>query len=382
MVTVHVPSLFDGFFMGGFECASQRRADGKRLDLTEATGHERLAAADYALMRARGLCTVRDGVRWHRIESAPGRYDLSSFSPMLAAARTAGVQPIWDLCHYGWPDHVDIWRPAFVAAFAAFARTIAQVVRDSGDEVPFYCLVNEISYFSWAGSDAQLMQPMSAGRSLELKHQLVRATIAGIEAVRDVDPRARFVAIDPTIHVMPSVAAHKEEAEAYLRAQHDGWLLLSGELWPGLGGDPKYLDIVGINYYGDNQWWLGGETIFRNDPAYVPLRTLLQRVHRRLDRPVFIAETGAEGDERTPWASYVAEEVLAALELGVPIEGLCLYPVLDYPGWIDERHCATGLYGQPSGDGQRPIDPLLAEELKRQQARFNDLMATARAVSA
>jgi hypothetical protein len=371
---MHVPSLFDGFFLAGFECSSQRRADGRRLDLLEATGHFRHAACDYETMARHGMRTVRDGVRWHLIETRQGRYDLSSFLPMLQAAQAARVQPIWDLCHYGVPDHVDVWKPEFVTRFAAFARCIARTIRERGDDVPYYCPINEVSYWSWAGGERALMHPMGSGRGLEFKHQLTRATIAAIEAIRDIDPRARFVSIDPLIHVQPRLPEQKAEVEAYLRAQHDGWLLLTGELWPGLGGDPSYLDIVGLNYYDENQWWLGGSSIFRDSPHYVPLRTLLGRVHARLNRPLLLAETGAEGDRRASWLSYVAAEVFAALEAGVPIEGICLYPVLDYPGWNDDRHCQTGLYGMPDEHGFRPVYTPLAEELTRQKARYQELM--------
>jgi hypothetical protein len=370
-----VPTLLDSFFMGGFECSTQRRADGRRLDLLDATGHSRHAASDYEAMRRHGLRTVRDGVRWHLIERGAGRYDFSSFLPMLSASRAARVQPIWDLCHYGVPDHIDIWRPGFVKAFADFARCIARVVKDHGDQVPFYCVVNEISYWAWAGADRGLMYPGIPGRGLELKHQLVRASIAAIEAVREVDRRARFVSIDPLIHVVPRTEADREEVEAYLRAQHDGWLLLTGELWPGLGGDPSYLDIVGVNYYDENQWWHQGPSIWQGDPNYVPLRTLLERMHARHRRPMVLAETGAEGDRRAPWFRYVAGEVLAAMQAGVPIEGVCLYPVLDYPGWSNDRHCPTGLYGMADAEGSRPLHAPLAEELARQQARLRELSA-------
>ena len=37
----------------------------------------------------------------------------------------------------------------------------------------------------------------------------------------------------------------------------------------------------------------------------------------------------------------------------MPVEGICLYPVVDYPGWVDERHCATGLLGHPDAEGKR-----------------------------
>ena len=61
-------------------------------------------------------------------------------------------------------------------------------MRDETDEVPFYCPVNEISYWAWAGDRGALPSRSRAARGGELKRQLVRATIAAIEAVRVVDP--------------------------------------------------------------------------------------------------------------------------------------------------------------------------------------------------
>jgi hypothetical protein len=82
-----------------------------------------------------------------------------------------------------------------------------------------------------------------------------------------------------------------------------------------------------------------------------------------------------KGPRRAPWLQYVASEVFAALEAGVPMEGICIYPVLDYPGWNDDRHCPTGLYGPAGADGVRPLYAPFAEELARQQARFQELTA-------
>jgi hypothetical protein len=41
----------------------------------------------------------------------------SGFLPMLHAARQTGMQVNWDLLHWGWPDDLDIWSPAFVTRF-------------------------------------------------------------------------------------------------------------------------------------------------------------------------------------------------------------------------------------------------------------------------
>ncbi|WP_304640370.1 beta-glucosidase [Pseudomonas sp.] len=373
------PGIFNSFFQGGFECSTHRRSDGRRLDMLDVTGHADWAELDYRVLRQYGLHTVRDGLRWHLIERTPGQYDWSSFLPMLRAAEVQGTQVIWDLCHYGWPDDIDIWRPEFVERFARFAGAVAQLVKDETHGVPFYAPLNEISFWSWAGGDEAYFNPMARGRGFELKHQLIRATIAAIDAVRSVDPRARFVQVDPAIHVRAANdrPGPVREAEDFRLSQFQGWDMLCGDLWPGLGGKPEYLDIIGVNYYSDNQWYLGGGVIERDNPDYRPLKGILSEIHHRYQRPLLIAETGAEGDIRGDWLRYVCEQVRLAMQAGTPVEGICLYPVVDYPGWADERHCPVGLLGFPDDDGHRPPHQGLADELKAQQEAFGQLTQNA-----
>lgn len=360
------PKLFDSFFLAGFECASQRRRDGRRLDLLAATGHDRLAARDYRQAAELGLRTVRDGVRWHLIETSPGRYDWTSFLPMLRAAHDTGTQVIWDLCHYGWPDGLDIWKPVFVERFARFATAAARIIVEETGRTPLLCPVNEISYWAWAGGDKGMFQPCARGRGGKLKRQLVRASIAAIEAVRDVAPEARFIHVDPIINVIGG---------DYNEAQFEGWDMLCGQQEPELGGRPEHLDIIGVNYYPDNQWILNGSTIPLGHHLYRPFKELLAGVHARYGRPILLAETGAEGSARAAWLHYVADEVRAALAEGLPVEGICLYPVIDYPGWEDSRHCEVGLFCRADGDGRRPVYAPLADELRRQQTLFTATLA-------
>ena len=369
-------TLFDSYFLGGFECSTHRRHDGRRLDLLAATQHDRVVRRDYQEMIRHGIRTVRDGMRWHLIERSPGCYDWESFLPMLWAARDVGVQVIWDLCHYGWPDGLDIWTPTFVERFSGFAKAVAQVVYAETDAIPFYCPVNEISYWSWAGGEVARFNPLGSGRGDELKRQLVRAAIAAIEAIWSVDPRARIIHTDPVIHVVARLRRPRDRAPAanYRRAQFQSWDMVSGRLRPELGGKPEYLDIIGVNYYSNNQWFLGGRTIKLNHSLYQPFREILTEVYQRYDRPLFVSETGAESEARTPWLRYVAGEVRAAVESGVPVEGVCLYPIVDYPGWANGRHCEVGLLGRLDDQDRRSVHQSFADELRRQQVFFTRLL--------
>ena len=377
MTTATTQRYFRSFFLGGFESSSHRRWDGRRLDLLAATKHDRFVSEDYAAMRQHDILTVRDGLRWHLIETAPGRYDWASFLPMLRAAEAGGVQVIWDLCHYGWPDDLDIWTPAFVDRFARFAAAAAAVVRDESDDPPHYCAVNEISYWAWAGGEVGRINPCAHGEGRRLKHQLARAAVAATRAIRDVDRRARFVTAEPLIHVEPGLgdAEHLRRAELYRLSQFEALDLLTGRLEPSLGGDPDLVDVVGLNFYPDNQWYFGGSTIPMGHHAFRPLREMLAEAHARSARPLLLAETGAEGTARPAWLHYVGGEVHAARKAGVPVEGICVYPVLDYPGWDNERVCEVGLLSGANELGRRKVCGGFARELRRQQVIFANARA-------
>ncbi len=364
------PALFRSLFHGGFESSTHRRAhDRGRVDVIAATHHDVLAEQDYRALQGHGMFTVRDGVRWHLIERTPGHYDWSSMRPQLEAAQASGTEVIWDLLHYGWPDDVDIWSPAFVTRFAAFAAAAARVIGAATTGTRFYAPVNEISFFSWGGGDAAYLNPFARGRGYELKVQLARAAIAAMEAVLAIDPQARFVHADPVINVVtdphrPHDAFH---AEGHRLAQYQGWDLLAGRIWPQIGGRPALLDIVGVNFYHNNQWIHGGPPIDRHHPLYRPFHRILAEIHARYGRPIFIAETGIEGDARPEWLAYVCDEVRQAIAIGVPVAGICLYPVLDHPGWDDDRYCPNGLLHDEGLAPRRAFAPL-AREIARQQA--------------
>ena len=370
--------LFPSFFLGGFECSTHRLASGRRLDLVASTAHDRYAAQDYARLRERGIKAAREGLRWHLIEASPGHLDFASVRPILRAARDAGVLVLWDLLHYGWPDDLDIFGPEFVPRFARLARAFAELLAEESPGPHWIAPVNEISFLSWVGGEIGQINPFARSRGIELKEQLVRAAIAAIEATWAVLPGARIAQVDPAFHVIadPARPAEAPAAEAYRCAMFQAWDMLSGRLRPELGGRPEYLDVIGLNYYPWNQWIYNGPTaegttIGPDHKGYRPFRQILRENYERYGRPIFLAETGTEGDERPAWLATVCREVAAAILEGVPVEGICLYPIVNFPGWENDRHCRNGLWDYADGSGDRPIDPPLALELAR-QARWLD----------
>jgi hypothetical protein len=52
-----------------------------------------------------------------------------------------------------------------------------------------------------------------------------------------------------------------------------------------------------------------------------------------------------------------------------------LYPIVAFPGWGDDRHCETGLWGMADEQGHREIHRPLAEELLIQQKAVEETSA-------
>lgn len=372
------PRLFASFFLGGFECATHVTAEGHRLDLIAASQHDCRAREDYALVRSAGICTVREAVRWPVVDRG-GALDLSGPRELARVGRAAGVTQIWDLMHYGYPDDLDPFSERFAERFAAYARAAAEVVRAESEGPIWFTPINEISYFTWSATDAGYMAPFAHGRGGALKRALVRAAIAGTNAIWEVDPAARILNVDPLVHVhvppdRPDLAAEAERFNG--QVIFEAFDMLAGRLHPELGGSRAHLGVVGLNYYALNQWVMPTperpQRFLRwDDPVATPLSALLEVVQSRYGGPLVLAELGSWADDRAGFMDYVAREAERALRQGIDLAGICLYPIVSTPDWDDPTACFDGgLFDiTPRVDGAlaRTLDIPFAAALRRAQ---------------
>lgn len=330
------------FRIGGFECADQQNAFGIRVDLAKASGHVQYLNEDYALLKDLNIKTVREGIRWSLVEKEAYVYDWSYVDTLIDAGHNQQVQIVWDICHFGFPDDLTPLHPMFPRRFAHICEGFVRHYRSRVPTGPLIITpINEVSFLSWLGGDVRGTSPYAVNLGWEVKYCLMKAYIEGIEAMKRIDPTVRIMTTEPLIHITPGFTTDVDEilrSQAAHNAQYEVLEILSGRMCPELRGKPEYLDIIGVNFYYNNQWVRENhETLPWGEipphPLWQPLNNLVEEVYLKYGRPIVISETSHPGEDRPLWIKMIGEECQNILSKGIPLWGCCLYPVIDRPDW-------------------------------------------------
>lgn len=366
--------LFDSFFFAGFEATATRNVHGTWIDQIASTQHDRHVDADYRRLRDVGLLATRDAIRWPLVDRK-GKLDFSSARPFLEASSRHGIEVIWDLFHYGYPEDIDPFSDEFVKRFAEYCHAAATLVAAHRVGTCYFTPVNEPSFLAWAGAEVGRFSPHFEGRGREFKIALVRAAIAGIDAIRAAVPDARIVNADPLCRVVPPrhhTTPHADADDFNHRAVFESWDMLCGRSMPELGGSRRHLDIIGVNYYWTNQWEIGHEEspLAVDDPRRWPFARLLRYVWKRYGGELLVTETSHVEDMRPIWLRTVADDCEKLLDEGIPLRGVCLYPILGMPEWHDRTiWTRMGLWDLTprGGELEREIFPPMLDALREAQ---------------
>jgi len=379
--------IFPTFFLSGFECSTFLWGkEKKRRDLNAELRHYEHADEDYALLPPLGIAVAREGVPWPLVDRGNGTYDFSAIDGFLAAQRRHNILPLWDLCHYGYPDGLDPYSEEFVTRFAAYARAAARYVAEHAHHGPLcFTPVNEPTFWGYMGGEWGWCAPFGKSREERLRFtcQLARADIAACKAIRGDFPDARFVHIDPLIWVVPPRDRPDLADEAHREAYDDAylaWDIISGLKHPEYGGSLDLIDILGLNNYSFGQMeYAGGgkpnQPLKPGDDRIRPVADLIWESWDKYKRPCIVAETSGLYGGRPDWLNDIVGECLAAVNRGVDLHGVCLFPAVDMTDWHTGKWLHMGIADvEELPDGalmRRPFVPytdalrLWQERLKR-----------------
>lgn len=349
---------FKSLIWAGYECTYAKTEIRERIDMLTETKHDLYCREDYQLAKEIGIHTVREGLSWHQIDKGQGIYDFSRFEKIMQIGKDEGVQQIWDLNHFDYPEYLKAFSPNFVTKFSKYARHAIHVIRKYQTGILFIAPINEISFFTWIGADRGVWAPYTKGskNGLKFKKQLVRAALAAMKAIWEEDKNVRFIHIDPFMRRVAMAPANKnaithvDEFNNVIR--FEAWDMIAGNTFPELGGDPKYLDIIGVNYYFHNQEWviskkrtgISHQAMDWNSEGRVSFAEMVKGIYERYNRPMVISETGSYDALRYKWWERTLQEIREGVKKGLPIYGVCAYPAVDRPDAINYLVRRSGLW--------------------------------------
>lgn len=380
---------FTSFWMAGYECSDQLNCFGDRMDLLAATRHLDHIEKDYQLLEDFKMTTVREGAQWSRVEHQPYCYDWSRVKKTIHAARKQNIQVLWDLCHFGYPDDLSPLHPHFCQRFIAFAQAFVHMYRDIYPDGHLVLTpVNEVNFISWLGGEAGATSPYTQKYGWQVKYNLMQAYIEAVKTLKNMDNNIIILTTEPLINIIPEDFNDTNVVAAASRKNEEQFQMLDilcGYICPELGGSPELVDIVGCNYYHNNQWFYPSEKHLdwrcaSGTEGYKSLSELCREVAERYGRPIVITETSYEGEDKSLWMHMITEECEKIMKLGIELWGVCIYPVLNRPDWdFPDRWHNSGIWAINPPDYERKIQYDYAAEIKtciRKLAESRILMLT------
>lgn len=354
--------------MGGFECADHINRSGDRINLMKETQHDLRVAEDYKLLNNIGIKVVREGVCWSRAEIAPYIFDFSYLIPFFHSAKQNNFQIIWDLCHFGYPNELIPTHPKFTSRFIALCKAFAKFHAQQTSDKLMVVPINEISFLSWHSGDVRGTVPFAINSGDDIKMHLCKAAISGIKMLKSISQDCIVFAVEPLIKIHAAdISIEVEELENLNLNQFKAMDILMGRELPELGGSLDLIDILGFNYYYNNQWNHKNETLSwrEKDLQLTLFSELLQSAYNRYKKPVVLTETGHFGTGRDVWIEEITQECIKAKNLGVDLRGICIYPVIDRPDWDDlQNYSKSGIWDLTENKDRIPDHDYLNSCLK------------------
>jgi beta-glucosidase/6-phospho-beta-glucosidase/beta-galactosidase len=317
-----------------------------RVDLLAATGHDKHAESDYQLLNSLDIRTVREGICWSHVEKQPFTYDFTEVSNRIVAAKKSGVQQLWDICHFGYPDQLDPLSPDFCDRFVSVCEAFTRIYRTLTDDPLIITPVNEISFLSFLTKVGGTV-PFKRCSSFQIKYELCKATIKAIEAIKAIDAQVQVMMVEPMILIHPQEGKRLSgNIRRHNNSQFEVMDIITGRMCPELGGSAAHMDLAGFNYYYQNQWEHRGRVLcWKSERSRRDFPALLNKAANRYGKPVVLSETGHFKEDRGLWMEQITQECIDAMKNGVDLRGICIYPVLDRPDWDTLEYISCGIWG-------------------------------------
>ncbi len=163
--------------------------------LTPIAHADSLIEDDNAQLKNQGIQSVKMPISWQQAETIPYFYNWDAVTTALENAKKNGMEPIWDLCYFGFPDDVTPLQPNFVRRFAAFCRAFVRYYKyKEPDAILTLAPVDETAFVSSGTFISTNQEAMSV---------LAGACAEAISAMKEEDPNICILTNHPVADIIP-----------------------------------------------------------------------------------------------------------------------------------------------------------------------------------
>lgn len=358
-----------------------------------------VAAADFDRAAELGLNSLRLSVEWSRVEPEPGLFDqtaLNKYAAMVRLLRARGLEPLVTLHHFTdplWLAEIGGWENPRVGDF--FSRFVGRVVEALGDQVTFWCTINEPIVYAASGYFEGAFPPgvKSLRRTINVLRNMLLAHGRAYRTIHRLQTGARVgLAHHMRLHLPadPTSAADRWAAANMNQIVNTSTLaaITDGRLTPliGYGQQVTYLidtcDYIGLNYYTtiltafapNRPTSFLARTFFDpqaefSDPnpdgrpyGIIDPRGLYHalKVLAGYGKPIYITENGvpdADDDVRGRFIATHLLETWRAIQEGVDVRGYYHWTLVDNFEWTAAWSLKFGLYALDLATGGRTARP-------------------------
>ena len=320
---------------------------------------------DFDLLKQMNMNAYRFSIEWSRIEPREGVWDAAAidhYREYVMSLKRLGIEPVVTLFHFTLP----VWfaemggfeKRANVKYFVRFAE---KIIGELGTNVRLIITINEPEVYATESYYQQNWPPAQNSKYLwwRVVNNMAYAHKQVAKTLHAKNRRYRISIAKNSNYFYAGDNAWLSEASAAVMQYFQDDYFIKKFI--------KHCDFLGVNYYQTQRVYgyrIHNPTDQLTDVHWTlapgDLQYVLERLHRKYQKPMIITENGLADSEDTNRQWWISQTLIAmqkAMASGVELQGYLHWSLMDNFEWAYGKWPRFGLAAVDYKTGERTLRP-------------------------